>query len=151
MRTCSWTPPADGDGDPALVGLTDRERNVLKKFSGRDETIKLSDLGDESYLVGGKERQEYSYEDWTTGVRIGTRRNQDGGEQVVIKSVRSNIGRTYGVQGGDVLISVNDVAMSSKTQAINYVRQNPDLPKYVVVIKRLGREITKTIYAPPDE
>jgi len=141
------TASADTDED---VGLTDREREVLGKHRGREETMTLSELGPESYLVGTGDAAANTYEDWKSSIRARDQRTADGRSQVVVQSVPVRVQRAYGVQSGDVLVSINGVAMSSKTQAINYVTQYPDEPKYVVVIRRLGKEITKTFY-PPQE
>ncbi len=56
---------------------------------------------------------------------------------------------SYGVQTGDVIKSINGNPVSSKEAAINWVKANPDLPRYDVEIERQGKIITKTYVPPP--
>lgn len=53
-----------------------------------------------------------------------------------------------GFQSGDILKSINGVSVSSREEAIDYVRANPNEPQYRVVILRVGREQTLTYRNP---
>jgi len=44
----------------------------------------------------------------------------------------------FGVQKGDKLISVNGIPMSSLSGAVNWFKQNSELPEYVVVYEKAG-------------
>ena len=60
-----------------------------------------------------------------------------------------SVAYSYGVQSGDIIKSINGNPVSSKEQAINWVKAHPDLPRYDVVIERQGKELTKTYIPPP--
>ena len=60
-----------------------------------------------------------------------------------------SIAASYGVQQGDILKSINGNPVNTKEQAIDWVKGNPNLPEYVVVFERLGKEFTKTYRPPP--
>lgn len=55
-----------------------------------------------------------------------------------------------GFQKGDTLISINGVPIHTKAQAINYVKEHPELTTYVVKIDRMGKIITKTFQVPKE-
>ena len=55
-----------------------------------------------------------------------------------------------GFQKGDTLISINGYPIHSKAQAINYVKEHPDLGTYEVKIERMGKVITKVFQVPND-
>lgn len=61
----------------------------------------------------------------------------------------NSIATKYGVQQGDIIKSINGNPVSSKAQAIEWAKKNPDLPSYTVEIERLGKIITKTYVPPP--
>lgn len=56
---------------------------------------------------------------------------------------------SYGVQGGDILKSINDNPVSTKEQAIQWVKSHPDLSHYWVTLERQGKDLTKHYYPPP--
>jgi hypothetical protein len=127
-------------------GLSDQDKADLEKHKDSAATI---NLGNERYLVGttdqdaiGKNGDKFLGE-----LRVAERPGANKKPEVVLSNVRPNshIARTYGVQAEDVLVSINGTAVSSKSQGYQYVRDNPDLPRYDVVIRRAGKEITKTI------
>lgn len=53
-----------------------------------------------------------------------------------------------GFRQGDILISINGYPVHTKTGAINYVKEHPDLSKYIVEIERNGKPITKVFNVP---
>jgi C-terminal processing protease CtpA/Prc len=57
-----------------------------------------------------------------------------------------SLAATYGARKGDRIISVNGIPMSSIAGAINWFKQNSDLPTYVVVFERSGQEQSLTIH-----
>lgn len=52
----------------------------------------------------------------------------------------------YGARSKDRVISVNGVPMASVSGAINWFKQNSELPTYVVVYERAGKQLTTTIH-----
>ncbi len=139
--------------DAASSNLSDREQEALAKYRGSDDTVELKELGKDHFLIGRNVQSRFGNQQFDLGsmVRASNQKRGKGDSEVVIRTVRPEVSRTYGVQGGDVLISINGTPVSSKSQAINYVRQNPDEPKYEVVIQRLGKPITKVFYPPEDD
>ena len=125
--------------------LTPQDEKDLLTVS--DKTIKLA--GDERYLVGTTDQKNIAEngDKFLGEMRIAERPGANKKPEVVLANVRPNsyVARTYGLQQDDVLVSINGVAVSSKSQGYQYVRENPDLPRYDVVIRRSGQEITKTI------
>ena len=53
-----------------------------------------------------------------------------------------------GFIAGDVIISINGQTVRSVTDVKNYVRNNKNLPQYVVVFDRNGRRQTRTFRIP---
>lgn len=51
----------------------------------------------------------------------------------------------YGVESGDVLISVNDVPMSTKSEVVDYVKRNSKLSVFDVVFLRRGANLRRKI------
>jgi hypothetical protein len=146
------TPGALPNTKPNVVrGLTDKERHVVQKFAKEERSLRLGQLGPESYLIGVRDRRLFS-SDAEAVLRDVRVREVDGprGKEVMLSTVRRSYQQSYGVQNGDVLVSINGAPVTSKTQAINYVRQNPNQPKYDVVVRRQGKTISKTFYVPQD-
>lgn len=131
--------------------LSTKEREVLDRHRDRAETMQLAELGANSYLVGQKDREFFasSSEDVFREIRIG-QNNSPRGPEVTIQSASRRYSNSYGVQNGDTIVSINGVPVTSKSQAINWVRQNSELEKYTVVMRRRGKEISKTIFVPRD-
>jgi type II secretory pathway component PulC len=142
---------ASSTGEERSATLSDREQELLARHQDSESSIRLDELGPENYLVGTADRRlvQEEYENLHNLVRLGEQTGPKGRE-LVIQHARPSLQKTYGVRDGDVLISINGVPVKSKNEAINYVRQNPDLPRYDVVLSRLGKEIQKTFYVPDD-
>jgi len=115
-------------------------------------TEKTLNLGNERYLVGTTDQKNIAEQGdkFLGDMRIAERTGANKKNEVVLGNVRPNsyVARTYGLQQEDVLVSINGVAVTSKSQGYQYVRDNPDLPRYDVVIRRAGKDITKTILVP---
>ena len=56
-----------------------------------------------------------------------------------------SLAKQFGFAPKDKIISVNGVPMSSLSSAINWYKQNPDLPVYDIVYESLGQQKTLTI------
>jgi hypothetical protein len=133
--------PAPGAKKGALTPQDEKDLQTI--------TEKTLNLGNERYLVGTTDQKNIAEQGdkFLGDMRIAERPGANKKPEVVLGNVRPNsyVARTYGVQAEDVLISINGTPISSKSQGYQYVRENPDLPRYDVVIRRSGKEITKTI------
>ena len=49
------------------------------------------------------------------------------------------------MQNGDVLVSVNNVPMSTKSEVVDYVKRNKTMSVFEVAIQRRGNIVTKTV------
>jgi hypothetical protein len=130
---------------PFDSSLTSEERRKLEENKSQEKTIAYAP---DSYVVGTKDYDAVSAnpEDYLKELRITEQRDANNRKEVAVGPLRPNsvFVRNYGVQTGDVLVSINGEPVTSKAQAIEYVKAHDDLSKYVVVIRRKGREITKT-------
>jgi hypothetical protein len=136
----------------------DKPKDTKGTLSAQDEkdlktvTDKTLDLGNGRYLVGTTDKKNISDngDKFLGEMKVADRPGANKKPEVVLANVRPNsyVARTYGLQQDDVLVSINGMPISSKTQGYQYVRENPDLPRYDVVIRRQGKEITKTILVP---
>lgn len=136
----------------------EKPKDTKGTLSAQDEkdlktvTDKTLDLGNGRYLVGttDKKNMQDNGDKFLGEMKVADRPGANKKQEVVLANVRPNsyVARTYGVQQDDVLVSINGVPISSKTQGYQYVRENPDLPRYDVVIRRQGKDITKTILVP---
>jgi hypothetical protein len=70
----------------------------------------------------------------------------EGGQGLKIASMQqgSELAK-WGVETGDILVSVNGVAMSGKSEVVNYVKNNPKLGEYRVVFMRRGARLTRIV------
>lgn len=80
------------------------------------------------------------------GHTFSTDRLPDGKPAIRLEKIpsRSVLARG-GAKQGDALVSINGKRMTSKSQALSYLKANPDLPSYEVVIMRNGRRIVRRI------
>ena len=82
-------------------------------------------------------------------VRWATERLPDGKNAVRVEHVPQGSALARGgLQNGDVIHSINGQRVASKGEIIAYVRANPSLPSYTVVILRQGRRTTRTVTVP---
>lgn len=137
---------SDRSGTPLGASLTDSEVANLDKYGGGEFTVEVVK---DMYVIGSNDRESFS-NDTNSIMReagIDEERDSKGGKKVVFKGVRPHgrANKTYGVESGDVLVSINGVPVTSKSQGIAWVRDHPGLPKYDVVINRRGQNFTKTI------
>jgi len=131
------------------VSLTDQDRSSLDRYGGKETTVEVEK---DMYVIGLKDQQGLSddYSSYLRDAGVAEELDGKGGKKIAFKNVRPNglASKTYGIKSGDVLVSINGVPVSSKSQAIRWVKDHPDLPKYVVVVNRIGQQITKTILVP---
>ena len=142
-----------GSGDEgAQDDFSAQEQEVLNKYKDVPETRNLTELGPDSYLVGKDDQMMFGSDDeaWRRHMRVGEQTGAKGRKEVVLQTVHAEVGKRYGVKTGDVLISINGTPVVSRSGAVRYFNQNPDLGRYTVVIERLGRQISKTYYNPKD-
>ena len=100
------------------------------------------------WAISRSEYQEVNqnYETMLDQVGLVTIRNPETGKKSIkLSSVdEDSIVYKRGFRSGDVLISINGFPVSSKSAAINYLKQHPDDGRYVVEIDRHGRRVTQT-------
>ncbi len=127
--------------------LSESEAEALATHKNSERTVTLPNDG--GYVIGTKDQSDLAAnaENYLREARLTEQKNADGKRELVVGNIRTNsyLGKTYGVQTGDTLISINGEPVSTKAQAYTYVRENQELSKYVVVLRRKGREVTKTI------
>ena len=132
--------------------LSSQDEKDLDQHKDAKETIAL---GNERYLVGSDDRDNMNKngDKFFEDVTIKSRPGADKKQEVVLGGIRpkSTLATNYGVQNDDVVVSINGNPVVSKNQAIQWARENPNLPRYDVVIRRKGKEITKTFLVPQNK
>lgn len=132
--------------------LSSQDEKDLDQHKDAKETIAL---GNERYLVGSDDRDNMNKngDKFLEDVTIKSRPGADKKPEVVLGGIRpkSTLATNYGLQNDDVVVSINGNAVQSKNQAIQWARENPNLPRYDVVIRRKGKEITKTFLVPQNK
>lgn len=135
------------------TNLTEAEAALLAANKNVERTVALPD--DAGFVVGSKDYAELSNkaEDYLRDARLSEVKDVDGKKALTVGMLRNNsyLAKTYGVQTGDQLVSINGTPVSTKAQAYTYVRENSELAKYVVVVRRKGKEVTKTILVNRDK
>jgi len=137
-------------GAPAVAvdtALSDSEKEFLTANKKVERTITLPN--DSGYLIGSKDHADLSANarSYLNDLKLKEVANADGKKELTVGNMRANsyLSKTYGVQGGDQLVSINGTPTSTEKDAYAYIRENGELSKYVVVLRRKGKEITKTI------
>jgi hypothetical protein len=139
--------PSAGGATAAVVdtALSDSEKEFLKQKVERTITLP----NDAGYLIGSKDHADLSSNarSYLNDLKLKEVANADGKKELTVGNMRANssMAKTYGVQAGDTLISINGTPASTEKDAYSYIRENGSLSKYVVVLRRKGKEITKTI------
>ncbi|MBM4015082.1 MAG: hypothetical protein FJ293_08995 [Planctomycetes bacterium] len=148
------SPTVPGAGTAAVeTGLTTAEQELLAAHKNAEKTVALPDdagfvIGNEDYSTLSNKADEYLRE-----ARLSDAKDADGKKYYTVGMLRntSYLAKTYGIQTGDQLISINGTPVNGKAQAYTYVRENSNLAKYVVVIRRKGKDVTKTILVNRDK
>ncbi len=148
------SPTVPGAGGTAVeTGLTASEIELLAAHKSAEKTVALPDeagfvIGSEDYSTLSNKADEYLRE-----ARLSDAKDADGKKYYTVGMLRntSYLAKTYGIQTGDQLISINGTPVNGKAQAYTYVRENSSLSKYVVVIRRKGKDITRTILVNRDK
>jgi hypothetical protein len=127
-----------------------QQQSILSRFQEPPETT--TQAAPNHYVLSAEDQQNFSsnYETLLAAeAKITPIPGKDRKTQLKLELKKTD-GRLaeFGFESGDVLISINGQAVSTKAQAINYVRNNSNMPSYTVVIDRRGNKISKTIYAP---
>ncbi len=138
---------------PFDSSLTSGEAEELAKHKSSKTTVKLPN--DAGYVIGTDDYKELAHDadGFLREARLQDVKDANGKKELAVGNIRpkNKLAQTYDVQTGDVLVSINGQAVSNRAQATNYVREHQDLSKYVVVIRRKGREVTKTILVNRDK
>ena len=70
-----------------------------------------------------------------------------GHSSLEITGVKPNsLAAQFGAQNGDRILSVNGIPMNSMSGAVNWFKQNSDLPAYVVIFERNGKQDSLTFH-----
>lgn len=130
------------------AALTDEERDWLTQNDTSEQTLYL---GIHTTLIGTTDLRRYAKD---IHALLGELRRKEPNESevtdgLVLTGVRSRsyIAQLYRVQRGDEIVSVNGVAVTSITQGIRWAREHPS-EKYTIVLRRKGKEITRTLLVP---
>ena len=135
------------------ASLSAEEAALLAANKKTEKTIALPN--DSGYVIGTKDYDDLSSnaENYLREARLVEQKTADGKKELVVGNIRTNsyLSKTYGLQTGDSLVSINGTPVSNKPQAYAYVRENDSLSKYVVVVRRKGKEVSKTILVNRDK
>lgn len=104
--------------------------------------IRVTDMGLRAFKQKGEKALE--------GVRFATERIP-GKNQKAVKVTHIPDGSLLqkgGVQSGDVFESINDTPVSSRSDIVRYVKQNPNLGSYKVTFWRDGARRSRTVIPP---
>ncbi|MSR45956.1 MAG: hypothetical protein EXS13_02625 [Planctomycetes bacterium] len=127
--------------------LTEAEIALLAANKNVEKTVALPN--DAGFVVGTKDYHDLSSKagDYLRELRLTDVKDADGKKAYTVGTVRNNsyLAKTYGLQTGDSLVSINGTPVRTQMAAYSYVRENSALSKYVVVLLRKGKEVTKTI------
>ncbi|MEW6741166.1 MAG: PDZ domain-containing protein [Planctomycetota bacterium] len=116
-----------------------------------EQTLSLEN--DTVIVLSGADQDKFAdnYRDMLDNdVRVSSKKNPHTQKQELrIEYVRSDgAAAQLGFRQGDTVISVNGYAISSSTQAINWLKSHPNEPAYTVKYTRQGKEMTRTFIAP---
>jgi type II secretory pathway component PulC len=125
-----------GSSRPSDAGLRPFATYVESKRDSGIITIKSG--GDRALAREGETVLE--------GVVFSTTEAPGGGKALKVDKVPpGSLLAQHGVQDGDVLISVDGVPMSTKSEVVDYAKRNQNRSNFNVVIQRRGRNIHKTV------
>jgi membrane-associated protease RseP (regulator of RpoE activity) len=104
------------------------------------------DSGIVTIKSGGTVALEREGENVLQGVVFSTTETAGGGKALRIDTVPAgSLLAQHGVQSGDVLISVDGVPMSTKSEVVAYAKRNKNKPVFDVVFQRRGRNHNKRV------
>jgi hypothetical protein len=128
--------PSGGSSRPADTGA--------RPFSTYIESKK--DSGTVTIKSGGALALDREGETVLQGVIWSTTEDKDGKKALRVDKVPPNsVLAQHGLQDGDVLVSVNGQAMSSKSEVVDYVKSHKSTYLFEVVIQRRGGLVHKTV------
>lgn len=115
-------------------------------------------VGSKDFVLGAEDLAHIG-ENWQEILsrEVRTRRHRDPltgkYDGLEISSIApGSVASRHGVQTGDILKSINGHPVSSKPEAISFVKNNDDVyDTWEVVVERLGRDVTMTYEEPPAE
>ena len=120
------------------------ERSGNRPFITYVESKK--DSGNITIKPGGNLALSREGEQVLDGVIFSSTDSAKGGKALRVDTVPpDSVLAKHGVQNGDVLVSVNGVAMSTKSEVVDYVKRNKTMSVFEVAIQRRGNIVTKTI------
>lgn len=152
----------DGDILIHVVGEGDilqPMRNELPAYTKPVAVIPLDtrSLGGNTWELGTNDMDEFGRDYQrilTQDVQMRTHLDKDGKRAgVEITEVKpGSIAARHGVKAGDIIISINGYPVSSKQEAIKFVKNNKDIyTVWEVVVENMGRRTTKVYRSPESE
>lgn len=134
-------PPRDGAASqPSATGAQPVRGNLDAgiEYKADSSTLKIKREGRAALEQDGERILE--------GLGLSTTDLGDGKKGLKIDSLKPGSELTrWGVETGDVLISVNDVPMSTKSEVVDYVKKNPKLGRYDVTFMRRGARMNRQV------
>jgi hypothetical protein len=134
-------PPRDGAASaPSATGAQAVRGNLEAgiEYKADSSTLKVKREGRVALESQGERILE--------GVTLATTDLGDGKKGLKIESIKpGNELSRWGVETGDVLVSVNNTPMSSKAEVADYVKKNPKLGRYDVVFMRRGATMNRQV------
>lgn len=141
-------------GEGGVIMATEESRITQAPTAAPWRPEETTSIGKNKWRIG-TEDVDYISENWSEvlarDVRDRRRRNALGkydGIEITDVSPGSFAAR-HGVEKGDVIKSINGHPVTSKTEAINFVKNNDDLyDSWEVIVERLGRDVVLTYEEP---
>jgi type II secretory pathway component PulC len=133
-------PPAPGGPTSARTTSDPGNRPFISYVESK------KDSGNITIKPGGNIALAREGEQVLDGVVWSTTDSAKGGKALRVDTVPpDSVLARHGVQNGDVLVSVNGVPMSTKSEIVDYVKRNKTMSVFEVAIQRRGNIVTKTV------
>jgi hypothetical protein len=134
--------PSSGGGTPGTTSRAGDPGN--RPFATYVESKK--DSANITIRQGGDRALDREGEAVLEGVIFSSTEAPNGGKALRVDKVPPNsVLAQHGVQDGDVLISVDGLPMSTKSEVVDYAKKNKNKPAFDVTILRRGRNVHKRV------
>lgn len=142
-------------GEGGVVMPTEESRISQTPTATPWRPSETTPIGKNKWRIGTDD-VEYISENWSEVLArdVRDRRHRDAAtgkyDGIEITDVSpGSFAERHGVEQGDVIKSINGHPVTSKTEAINFVKNNDDLyDSWEVIIERLGRDVSLTYEEP---
>jgi len=144
---------ADGSGSDAKNAVSPEDFEEVQEYL-KNPPEQTTEFKPDHFFVSKNDHDQLrtGYENELAKITWASMTNPKTGktELKLTAMEKSSLGTSYGLQAGDILVSINGFPVHNKAGAINYFKDHPNEGKYVVVISRHGKHITKTFFVPND-